>query len=95
MYFVYFIKETGTENTVKIGYCSNLNQRLSALQCGNHRRLYYYTYINVGIHKQIEKNLHSILKEKNLRGEWFYLTDKEIDTIKNDIKEYLLINNLF
>ena len=83
MYFVYFIKETGTENTVKIGYCSNLNQRLSALQCGNHRRLYYYTYINVGILKQIEKN-----KKKNIKKE-DTVDDKKILELFRTIKRQI------
>lgn len=74
---VYFISDG---DSVKIGQAKNVFNRLSELQTGNPRRL-----IIVAVYKSCkrdinddEKMFHEWFKDKNIRGEWFFLTDSDL-----------------
>jgi len=38
--------------------------------------------------KELEKELHQQFSNKRIRGEWFELNDKDINTIIEKMKEY-------
>lgn len=83
MEYIYFLKEWGNNNVVKIGRTTNLKQRIKKLQTGNSKKLYYYKTSIVNDNKLIEKQLHEKCKDKCIRDEWFYLTNQEIKHILN------------
>lgn len=89
MEFLYFIKETGNLNYVKIGFTKNLNKRLSDLQTGNPRQLYYDKCFILDDCKNKETILHKICKDKCIRGEWYYLNKKQLDSIYSQIQSYV------
>jgi hypothetical protein len=72
--FVYAI--AADDGLVKIGYTSNLRQRLSHLRANNARRLTPIGAIKATLYQ--EATLHQLLAEDNEKGEWFrrgYLTE--------------------
>ena len=84
---VYFFKHTGLE-PVKIGYC---------LTNDPHKRFNQFrTYAPfggdlIGFEKssmafELEQGIHDKYKEKRLKGEWFLLTDEEIKTELENIR---------
>ena len=77
----YIIKEN-TTNFYKIGYSSLSGHiRLSGLQTGNPRELILIANIVTTNPKQLEERIHSLLKEKQVRGEWFKLEIQDIDKL--------------
>lgn len=83
-YCVYFIRPKGSD-AVKIGTTINIEQRLSDLQTANFMELEILATIQLG--EQAERELHKILENKHIRGEWFKLDDelmKFIEIINSD-----------
>jgi hypothetical protein len=79
---IYFI---GLENSdlVKIGFATNLANRLETLQTGNPEKMHFEeSFLS---YREAEKLLHRRFKADHVRGEWFRLS--------NDIEE--LIEDLF
>lgn len=83
---VYFIYENGDLNYFKIGWCFNLQERLSGLQTGNRRKLEVYNYYFVQFAYDEEQRLHSLFKESRINGEWFQVSTKDVDAIINENK---------
>ena len=79
---VYFIHEEGKFNRFKIGYTTNLEERLLSLQIGNPDLLVVYkTFENVIQRKETE--LHQMFAQYHIRGEWFAISTDMIDSIEN------------
>jgi hypothetical protein len=74
---VYFIKNS---RHTKIGYTSDLEQRLSSLQVGSSEELTLYKTINVATEhaQQLESHIHSIFTDFHIRGEWYDITNLQI-----------------
>jgi hypothetical protein len=74
---VYFIKNS---HHTKIGYTSDLEQRLSSLQVGSSEELTVYKTINVATEhaQQLESHIHSIFTDFHIRGEWYDITNLQI-----------------
>lgn len=77
---IYFLLSPET-NTVKIGFTTNVDKRLSVLQTGSPYQLQLVKVISGSPRK--EKQLHQKFAEYNIRGEWFTWCD----TIKNYVDE--------
>ena len=81
--WVYFIKEGGA-NLVKIGLASRLYERLATLQTGNPRAL---TVIGLWRGRSLteaagaESLLHEAYVDTHVRGEWFDLSDRQVEKI--------------
>lgn len=77
---LYVIKSA---NYYKIGFASNLNDRLSTLQTSTPFTLRVVVFIPCSIAKavKLETRLHHLFADKNKRGEWFKLTHLEIKRI--------------
>jgi hypothetical protein len=73
--WLYVVAIEGSANgPVKIGVTNELAGRLAALQCGNHRRLFYAAVHRIedrGDLFQTERRLHRALDPFRLVGEWF------------------------
>jgi hypothetical protein len=71
----------------KIGITRNVVERLKACQTGNpfEIKLVYYDFCSRA--RTVEGILHALFKDKNVRGEWFKLSDKDIYTTQQIIEE--------
>jgi hypothetical protein len=82
---VYFIKVKDS-NRFKIGFTTKtIEKRLSGLQVGCPYDLIPYRAIKCSDPNKLEKYLHDCFSAQNIRGEWFDLTDDEVDQITNFI----------
>ena len=77
---VYFIHEESNMKVFKIGYTTNLKQRLVDLQIANFRLLQVYATIE-NVPRKKETELHEFFKKKHIRGEWFAVTPDMIDLV--------------
>lgn len=77
-----YIIEDGS--AYKIGYSSDPNKRLSTLQVGNRsklRLLYIVEFECKALAYLAEVEVHTLLKEYSIRGEWFSLTLDQITSL--------------
>jgi hypothetical protein len=75
-----FIYAIGSETNQKIGFSSNVQQRLSTLQTGNPEKLRIHHTIEVvdgDRARLVEKMLHKAYSHKRVKGEWFDMSPKE------------------
>ena len=94
MCFIYFIAGVvgdGLElsTPVKIGITKNLKQRLKGLQTSSWIPLnviHSCTFSDNKIVLELEQTLHECLKEVNVSGEWFNLSRKNVDDLKDFIE---------
>ena len=86
--YLYFIREVGTEY-VKVGISYNPDKRLVDLQTGTPHDL--ELVVSIGPFQPAsdagkwERWLHKNLKGRHIRGEWYYLSQKEITGILEKI----------
>lgn len=79
---IYFVECNGV---VKIGTTSNLKSRLNALQTSNPTPIRLVHTISVPIrqdHREVEKALHTIFENNSVRGEWYKISEQDIERIK-------------
>lgn len=82
MEYVYFIQQE-TTNYVKIGFTKeDPIKRLSTLKTSSPFDLKIIGLIETDNCVKKESDLHNIYKEKRVKGEWFLLSDEEIQFIK-------------
>ena len=81
--FVY-IMQTG--EYYKIGISKNVNQRHSGINTMPYPIELIYSE-KVFNYSKVEKELHQLYSAKNKRGEWFSLTEQDIEDIKNYLQE--------
>jgi hypothetical protein len=81
---VYLIGEKDRPNNYKIGStrAKNIITRLNQLQTGNSSELYIKESYETEHPFKLEKMLHNHFKEKNLIGEWFELSESDIEAFK-------------
>lgn len=77
--YVYFITEEPFNNKVKIGISKNPLKRLKQLQTGNPDKLVIRHSINSVDYKKLERSLHAICKDLRGVGEWFHMSDSELN----------------
>ena len=78
--FIYLIK---SNNMYKIGKTKNIKTRIQSIKTSTPFLLeIVHTQKYINYHK-IEKHLHTEFKDKRVSGEWFNLTENDIEYIKN------------
>ena len=82
--YVYLIGEIGNEGRYKIGStrAKNVATRLKQLQTGNANELYIKESYETEYPFKIEKMLHNHFKSSNLIGEWFELSESDVEAFK-------------
>lgn len=86
---VYLIGEIGNEGRYKIGStrAKDVNKRLKQLQTGNANELYIKESYETEYPFKIEKMLHNHFKSSNLMGEWFELSESDVEAFKGVCEE--------
>ena len=84
--YTYIMKSQGL---YKIGKAIDVNARLKGFQCGNP----YIELIKI-IQGNHERKLHQLYKEKRVRGEWFSLTEEDVNNIQVPEKEIPNLTNV-
>lgn len=69
--FIYFVR-AGQTNTVKIGYATDVEKRLSNLQCASHHELRLIGHLPGS--RDDEAGWHQRFAKERIRGEWFKLS---------------------
>lgn len=64
---------------MKIGRATSFKTRFSAIQCGCPHKLFLWRGIRTPNHIQVESYIHERLSHARLRGEWFSLSDEDLD----------------
>jgi len=77
---VYFIHQEHDFHRFKIGYTTNLAERLVNLQIGTPDLLVVYKTIE-NVTKQKETELRRLFSQYHIRGEWFAITPDMIDNL--------------
>lgn len=83
-HFVYIIRE-GDRNRFKIGWTTNPKsdfQRLKQMQTGNSDKLILIDFFQV-TSKNTEKVIHKYFRDFHILGEWFELSDGQVEDLKN------------
>lgn len=79
---VYFLKSDA--NLTKIGWTTNLKQRKEALERTEKTKTELVHFISTFDCITLEKTLHILFSHKRVKGEWFDLSDEDIQMIKED-----------
>ena len=74
---IYFIYESDTPDTVKIGYTYNLRRRLCEFQIANIKDLLVKNYYYTQFPRDEEARLHEKYKDTHIRGEWYRLPPRD------------------
>lgn len=78
--FVYLAKQKNEKNIYKIGRTIDLDTRERTFKVGNlFVDLIAYRIVNDSV--KAEKYLHNLFSSKHISGEWFELTDQDIDLL--------------
>jgi hypothetical protein len=78
--WVYFIQDSGS-GLIKIGYSTNVNSRLQAIQQGMPTEVKLLKYIHGD--KELESELHERFSESRQRGEWFKPTNELLEFVES------------
>lgn len=81
--YVYLLKCC---DTYKIGVGKNVEKRIKQLQTGNADIIYEVNKFPSNYPYKIEKVLHKRYNINNVEGEWFYLTNEQIESFMEDCK---------
>lgn len=76
------------QNHIKIGRAFNVKSRLYSMKVGNPFDIELIFSIKVPDDKAIEKELHNKFENKHHKGEWFNLTDEDVEQVKEICKKY-------
>lgn len=71
---VYFIK---SGDAIKIGFSTDVYKRIADIKTGATSEVFLLEYARAG--REVERELHSMLKSERIRGEWFKASDKTED----------------
>jgi len=77
--YVYLIR--ADNGLFKIGKTGNPKNRLKSLNTGSPCELRYVSIIKTDNMDDLEERLHYHFSNKRIRGEWFALTDEDVDRI--------------
>lgn len=83
--YVYLISDKNSYS-YKIGISKNPKTRLKQLQTGSDRELVICKQVLCENADQVEASLHHIYSMNNIKGEWFELSDSDIETFENKCK---------
>lgn len=73
----------GGDGRFKIGKSIDPAKRLAQFQIGSPDTVRFEVVIATGRMSELESNLHAQFKDKRIRGEWFMLSDEDVNFIKS------------
>lgn len=79
--YVYVI--SNGSDRFKIGKSINPEKRLKSLTLGDKGKIIVKNYYSEYNYSHIEKELHTIFRNKKISGEWFELSESDIEIIRN------------
>ena len=79
--YVYLIQES-VSKTIKIGYTNNPNRRLTEFKIQLPFEIEHIHTIRCAKGRETEKLLHQHYRKKRVNGEWFHLSDQDVEDIK-------------
>jgi hypothetical protein len=93
MGYVYLIGEIDNSGKYKIGSTrgKSVAKRLKQLQTGSSSELYVKDAVETDHPFKLEKMLHNHFKSSNLIGEWFELSEYDVDGFKDLCSEKLKV----
>lgn len=80
-YYIYLLQHENIPEYTKIGYTSDLDQRIKQLQTASPTGIKLIYFKETSYAYQIEQALHRRYHHKNSNLEWFSLTQDDIDEI--------------
>lgn len=86
--FVYFIKSEISGN-IKIGKTNHLSGRFSSIKCCDPSAILLFAIKTENRHS-LERRLHNFFYEKREAGEWFLLSEKDVDYIKHKYEKFIV-----
>ena len=84
--YVIYLEDTASERFYKIGMAASFTARYDAHQCASPFPICVACAYFVGNMRAEERFLHAEFADKRVRGEWFRLTDVDIDQIAQRAK---------
>lgn len=81
--FVYLLK---TGEFYKIGKTFNIKKRVSSIQTANPNKIELIAYKESGDAFSDEQEVHKLLKDYRVRGEWFKLPEELVSSLKLDLQ---------
>lgn len=87
--YIYLISDKKTYY-YKIGVSKNPETRLKQLQTGNQSKLTLNKKVLCENYNEVEQSLHNKYSMFRINGEWFELTDDDVNSFEDDCK---LIDN--
>lgn len=82
--YVYLLKTP--ENVFKIGVAKNIDKRIKSLQTGCADKITLVDKFLSNYPFKIESTLHRRYEDVKVNGEWYYLTNENINNFQNDCK---------
>lgn len=82
VYVVYF-RDSNKETFFKVGLATDIRNRFRQHQTSIPFKLYIAISYYTEDMRQEEKELHKIFNDKRIQGEWFKLTKKDLNIVKN------------
>lgn len=79
--YVIYLEDTASERFYKIGMTASFSARHDAHQCASPFPICVACAYFVGNMRTEERSLHAEFADKRVRGEWFRLTDSDLDRI--------------
>jgi hypothetical protein len=84
-----YLLQSGETTCYKIGVSKNINSRIKELQSGNPYPIKLVACADLsredfreGAYWMIEQSFHGMLRDARLSGEWFDLTSRDVEIIK-------------
>lgn len=84
--YVIYLEDTASERFYKIGMAASFTARYDAHQCASPFPICVACAYFVGNMRAEERFLHAEFADKRVRGEWFRLTDSDLDQIARRAK---------
>ena len=84
--YVIYLEDTASERFYKIGMAASFTARHDAHQCASPFPICVACAYFVGNMRAEERLLHAEFSDKRVRGEWFRLTDADLDQIARRAK---------
>ena len=84
--YVIYLEDTASERFYKIGMAASFTARHDAHQCASPFPICVACAYFVGNMRDEERLLHAEFSDKRVRGEWFRLTDADLDKIARRAK---------
>lgn len=80
--YLYVIGLSQIPNYFKIGIAKNLESRIVQIRVDNPFGAYYNFTVQIQDYVKIERELHAIFSSKNVSGEWFLLSEEDLNFIR-------------